>query len=325
MSVMSTIPYFEDPTVKPLQDNDIPQFHKLLRTDAKLLAQAVAYGQVKLGHTVKEYMADAFKNFGFECVYIWGFQGSKKSNLTLQHGYWMYEDWDKVLKYLALRPGKGERGFQAMLKNIGEGRRIPWVGWDDMAVNYTMTAYKTDIAQYQAIDSLFACARTKTNVIACNSPVIERIPKNIRDNISIEIFTGRNQRVMTERICRLLSFNKLESYFFKIPIEPPYEFDWRLVPPDVWAEYEELRNRLTEETIQKLGEAYKDESLAAEDGMPLHDIIAQGIATPGQLNSYCSRDFISMYKVGGERYISRKDVENFLMKIPKRKTYKTAD
>jgi len=272
-------------------------------------------------------MAEAINEKRFECLYIWGFQGSKKSNLTLQQGGWIYgerkdgewlPDYDMVLKYLVLRPGKGERGLQSLLQSIGEGRRVPWIGWDDLTVNYNPMSYKTDIQQYAAVDSMFACARMKTNNIVCNSPVIDRLTKNVKDNVSIEVYSGRNQRIMTERICRLPSHKRMESFFFKVPIEAPYVFSWSLVPKDVWMQYEDLRNRLTEETIAKLGEAYKDEVTSLDDYIPLYDIVQQGIATPSQIIAYSTRDIITVVKVNGKRYVAKDDVEQILKHLKKK-------
>jgi hypothetical protein len=311
--------YVEDPELGDINPAEVPDYVKVAWINSKLLKQAVGYGLVILGRSVKGYMIYAAENMRFECVYVWGFQGSMKSNWTLQSGYWVYEDWDLVLKYLAMRPGKGERGFQAILEKIGAGRRVPWIGWDDLAVNYTAQTYKIDVQQYAAIDALFACARTKASVITCNSPVIERLPKNIKDNASIEVFLGRNQRMMTQRICRIMSHKKMESYFFKVPIEKPYIFDYKAVPSDVWSEYEDLRNRLAEDTIRKLGEAYKNDVGSLDEYMPIYDIIDQGIATPAQIQSYASRDMITMVKVDGKRYVAREDVDKILSKCPKHK------
>lgn len=287
-------------------------------TPSKLLNQAIEYGLVIRGRTIKGYMEWAIENNRFECIYIWGFQGSMKSNLTLQHGYWVYQDWDKVLKYLCFRPGKAERGVQKLLDSIGHGNRLPWIGWDDMGVHYPTTTYKTNIQQYEAVDALFAAIRTKASVVSCNNVVIDRAPKNVKDNISIEIFSGRNQMLMTQRICRLPSFDSIESYFFKIPIEKPHIFDWTVVPKDVWDEYWELRLTLAEEALSKLGEAYKDEVGAMDEYVSLYDIVDQEIATPAQVQSYASRDMITVVKIAGKRFVLKEDVEHILKRLCKK-------
>jgi hypothetical protein len=290
----------------------------------KLLAQATQFGLIVPGRTVRGYMEWAIENNRFECVYIWGFQGSMKSNETLQQGFWIYKDWDQVIKHLVFRPGKSEYGAQKLLDSLGIGNRIPWMGWDDMGVHYPSTTYKTNIQQYEAVDALFAAIRTKCSVITINSHVIDRTPKNIKDNISIEMFIGRNQMVMSERICRLPSYDRIESYFFKVPIEEPHIFDYTLVPKDVWDEYWQLRLQLAEEALQKLGEAYGDEMPDLSNYVSLYDIVEQGIAAPSQVVSYAARDMISVVKIGGVRYVPKDDVEHVLKHLGKKKHQKVS-
>ena len=245
----------------------------------------------------------------------------KKSNLTLQQGSWCYgervgdrwyEDWDRVLKYLVFRPGKDERGFLKLVKSINMGERIAWAGWDDMGVHYPSTVWRTDMPKYQAIDAAWAIIRTKISVISTNNPLIDRVAKNIKDNISMEVFVGRNQMLMTERFCHIPGLKAIEAFFFKVPIEKPYQFDYERVPADVWKEYWDIRLAVAESAIQKLDEAYSDEMGDVSDYTPVYDLVDQNIASPSQILSYSTRGLIHMTQMGGKGYVLTEDVEHIL-------------
>jgi hypothetical protein len=300
-----------------------PEHVRASGLNSRLLTMALSFGLVRWEWTVKDYIRHAAQNMQYETVHVWGIQGAKKSNLTLQLGYMMLEDWDQVLKYLVFRPGKEERGFLKLIKSIGEGNRIPWAGWDDLGVHFPSTSWRTDMPKYQAIDAVWAAIRTKISVVTTNNPNIDRVSKNIKDNISIEIWSSPNQTLVTERLCRIPGLKDIDSHFFKVPIEPPHRFDWTAVPSDVWKEYWELRLRVSEEAIQKLDEAYADD-VDLNEWVPLYDIIDQGIATPSQVIAYSTRDLITVCKVGGKRYVRKSDVEHILSKLAKPKAQKVS-
>ncbi len=309
------------PGVPSIPADQVPEHVRESGISSKLLNLAVHFGLVYFGWTVQDYMRHAIKTMGYETIHIWGVQGSRKSNLTLQLGgtclgeivrdQW-YPDWDRVLKYLVFRPGKEERGFLRLIKSIGEGERIAWTGWDDMGVHYPSTIWRTDMPKYQAIDATWAAVRTKVSVITTNNPLINRVAKNIKDNITIEIFTGRNQMLMTERLCCIPGLRTVDAFFFKVPIEKPHVFDWTAVPSSVWKDYWDIRLRVAETAIQKLDEAYEDEAGDLSGYVPVYEIFDQGIATPSQVLSYSSRDLITVVKVNGKRYVPKEDVEHVL-------------
>ncbi|MEN3026045.1 MAG: hypothetical protein ABC585_05750 [Candidatus Methanosuratincola petrocarbonis] len=279
---------------------------------SKYLALAVRYGLVVLGWTVRDYMLNAVKKGRYCTVHVWGEQGSMKSNLTLQMGSWVYgewaggewyPDWDAVLRHLVFRPGREERGLIALVNSIPYGEREAWVGWDDLGVHYPSTIYKTDLEKYQAIDSAFAAIRTKISTFTTNNPLIDRVAKNIKDNISIEVFIGPNQTMMAERLCRIPSFDKIDSHFFKVPIEGPRTFDYTKVPGDVWKEYWELRLRVADEAIQLLDQAYSEES----DLVPLADVLA--VCSPSKLVTYAGKGVVTIVRKGGAKFVSKDDFE----------------
>jgi hypothetical protein len=315
--------YVGIPEVLP---EDIPEHIRESGINPKLLNLAAHFGLIFWGWTVKDYMAYAIKTMGYETIHNWGVQGCKKSNLTLQQGSWCYgervrdqwyEDWDRVLKYLVFRPGREERGFLRLVKSISMGERIAWSGWDDLGVHYPSSVFKTDIEKYQAIDAAWAIIRTKISVISTNNPIIDRVAKNIKDNISIEVFLGRNQMLMTERFCHIPGLKTIESFFFKVPIEKPYQFDYEKVPPDVWKEYWDIRLTVAETAIQKLDQAYSDEAGDISDYVPVYDLLDQGISSPSQLLAYGTRGMINLVKIAGKQYVLKDDVEHVLKRLKK--------
>ncbi len=241
-------------------------------SSSKLLL-AVQYGMVNLGWKVRDYMRNAVLRGRYCTTHVWGEQGSMKSNFTLQTGSWIYgeqvrddwyPDWDKVLKNLIFKPGNEHRGLLKFIKGITHGEREAWIGWDDLGVHFPSTTYKTNLAEYEAIDSTFAAIRTKISTLTTNNPLIDRVAKNIKDNITIEVFIGPNQAYIAERLCRIPGIDRVESWFFKVIIEGPKRFDWRVVPSDVWKEYWEMRLALADECIQKLEQVYATDEQGEE-------------------------------------------------------------
>lgn len=294
--------------------------------NSKLEAIAAHFGLVTPGWTVRDYMWYAAENMKYSTVHVWGEQGSMKSNFTLQSGSWQYgerlrgewyADWDMVLKNLVFKPGKEERGFLWYIKRIPYGSRARWTGWDDLGVHFPSSTYQTDLPKYQAIDAAWAAIRTKISTVTTNNPLIDRVAKNIKDNVSIEVFLGPNQAMLAERFCRIPGLKKINSFFFKVLVESTDKFDYTVVPSDIWKEYWELRLRIADEAIQKLDIAYEDEVGDLSQYVRAYDVYDQGIATPSKVQSYVARKLMDVVKVGRERYIHKDDVEHILKAVKK--------
>jgi len=223
----------------------------------KIIRLAEFFGLIKQGYTLEDYLVQAVKTGGYETVDIWGPQGVGKSERMLQMLYWIYGDWDAVIDSLVFKPAS----LVTILEEIPDDERMPALGWDDIGVHYPSSTFKTDIKQYQAIDSTWAAIRTKCNVVVTTIPLIDRLAKNIKDNVTFEVFIGRNQMEIVYRVFHLPGQRSIESNFFKIVVEQPRRFDLFNMPLDDWKRYWKKRLELTREALATLKGATDMESL----------------------------------------------------------------
>jgi len=259
----------------------------------KIIQHARFFGLIKENWTLEDYIVDAVKNGGYETIDIWGVQGAGKSTRMLQMGYWIYKDWDTVLKNVVFKPND----FVKRLKEVPRHSRIPLLMWDDIGVHYTSSTFRTNLLQYEAIDATWAAIRTKCNVICVTIPLIDRLAKNIKDNITFEVFVGRNQMEFTQRLVRLPGIGTLESNLFKIIVEQPSTFNLFEVPHDVFKQYWEMRLRLTEEALAKLDQSIMPEDL---DGyVPVADAAVKLKMSANTIQAFISRGVYDGRKVKG--------------------------
>lgn len=184
------------------------------------------------------------------------------SLIEATHEYWTdpeeeKEIWLKVLDLVVFKPST----FVETLEELEDDEVLPVLGWDDVGVHYPATKFKTDIKQYEAIDSTWAAIRTKVHVILTTIPLIDRLAKNLRDNVTLEVFLGKNQMEIINRCYHLPGIKRMESNFFKVTIEKPAPFDLFMVPQWVWDIYWKKRLKLTKEALQNLRKATNMESI----------------------------------------------------------------
>ena len=215
----------------------------------KPIELAIRFGLIKPGYTLEDYLVEAATTeAGYETVDLWGVQGSGKSSRMLQMLYWIYEDWEEVLNHIIFKPST----LVETLEEVPDNEVLPALGWDDIGVHYPSSKFKTDIKQYEAVDSTWAAIRTKVHVVITTIPLIDRLAKNVKDNVTFEVFLGKNQMELINRVFRLPGTQSIESNFFKVAIERPSKFDLFFIPPDIWARYWKMRLRLTKEALSSL-------------------------------------------------------------------------
>ena len=152
----------------------------------RFLDLAVKYGVVKRGWTAVDYMKDAVKNYGSENTGITGPKGSAKSNLLMQRGYAIYEDWDLVREHTIteLEP------FLSLMENaIAERTRIPWVGVDDIATIFPRSLYFTDRKLYSELKSAWETTRTVLSNFDWSATRKNKVASFITDDITGDIIT----------------------------------------------------------------------------------------------------------------------------------------
>lgn len=271
--------------------------YEITYSKSKVVQTAISFGHIIPGWTLEDYIRHAAKEGKYATVSIWGEQGSGKSNRLLQQGYWVYQDWDKVLKNLVFKP----LDLKAKLKSIPKGTRYPWIGWDDVGVHYTNMAFKTKVEEYEAIDAVWTSLRVKCSVVSITIPNITRLAKNLKDNVSHEVFMGPNQMEQVQRIVRLQSFNRLDAETFKVLIEGPRPFILFDVPLDVFNEYNEMRLELTEEALDLM-----DDAVGPEDTEGYVSVweAAKGLrVSANSLQQMGSRGLIPTVKIGNKLFL----------------------
>jgi len=271
------------------------------------------YGIVKLGYTLEDYLKEAVHGEieGYETVVIWGVQGSGKSTRALQMANWIYDDWEKVLANVVFKPSE----IVSRLEAVPDGERISCLVWDDVGVHYPSSKFKTDIEMYEAIDSAWAAIRTKVAVAILTIPLITRLAKNLRDNITFEVFLGRNQKEIIKRIFHLPGTERIESNLFKVTAEWPEAFNLYKVPKPIWTRYWKKRLKLTREAIETLKGAADMED--TEGYLPVLDaalkVRESGHKITGTtIQQNISRGVMRGRKFKGQLYVFEKDLNKFL-------------
>ncbi len=242
------------------------------RGEAKsLIETAIDYGHIIPGHSLYHYIKDAIKDpnnpnkTGYETVVIWGVQGSGKSNLLLQIGMWVYgrkggtlaDAFENTNRNVVFRPLE----FVERLLSIKKDERRPWMGWDDVGVHYSYMTFRTNVKVYEAVGKVYDAIRTKLNVTVLTLPVIDELPQNLKKNITIEIYVGKNQLIQIRRLFKLPTMNPARwSNFYRLPIEPPHKIDLYKIPTELFEEYWRRRVQLANEALQDIYSSFKKDN-----------------------------------------------------------------
>jgi len=152
----------------------------------KLLDIAQKYGVVKKGWTAADYMREAVKNYGWESTAITGPKGSAKSNLLMQRGFSIYENWDEVQHHTITTR---EPFMDLLEKAIEEQVRIPWVGVDDIATIFPKSLYFTDRKLYSELQSSWETLRTVMSNFDFTATRKNKVATFITNDITGDIIT----------------------------------------------------------------------------------------------------------------------------------------
>lgn len=222
------------------------------------------YGQLIEGWSIEDYIIHASKvESGYETVAVHGVQGSGKSSRSLQMASWIIEErlreelgrelterelWDATLDCVIFKPSD----FVTRLEAVPDDEPLPVLIWDDIGVHYTSSTFKTDIDQYAAIDATWAAIRTKVHVVIISIPNLSRLAKNVKDNLTFEVYLGKNQKEQVRRLFRLPGTKYIDSNLFKPIIGKPQKFNLFAVPLWAWKRYYKMRQHLANEALANL-------------------------------------------------------------------------
>jgi len=290
------------------------------------IVHAIDYGIIHPEYTLEDYLIHAVDNNGYETVCIHGTQGSGKSNRMLQIGAWVMfhvlkkrlgqiptekEIWEAVLELIVFKPST----FVTRLEEVPRGERLPILLWDDIGVHYTSSTFKTDITQYSAVDATWAAIRTKVAVVVVTIPIIGRLAKNVKDNLTFEIFLGRNQKEQVRRLFYLPGTQRIDSNLFKPILGEPEIFDLYIVPQWVWNRYWDMRLDLTEEALAILKGATDMEDI--EGYIPVIDASLKAREmgykiSPSTIQQNISRAVLKGRKINGELCVQEEHFKKYL-------------
>ena len=260
---------------------------------SKAVQIGVMFDAIHPGWTMKDYvMHAAIAPDGYETILVDGVQRVGKSNLSLQISSWaklatlifklnhltleeyyaathrdvnpippeIYllnhpihptekELWTAVLDAIVFKSGE----FVARLERVPDRDPLDCLVWDDINGHYQNMAFRINPEEYAQVDAAFTVVGTKAKIIVTNIPNATRLAKNIKDNVTIEIYVGRNKKRMMKRIFTLPGLRNLNMNTFKVDIERYSTFDIYKIPTWAWILYEDRRIKLAKDVFAKLG------------------------------------------------------------------------
>lgn len=173
-------------SISPLTAKELIQRQASQGKAKKLLDFAVKYGVVKLGWTSTDYMRDAVQNYGWESTGITGLKGTAKSNLLMQRGFSVYENWKDVKEHTVT---EREQFLDLLESAIENKERIPWVGVDDIATIFPRSLYFTDRKLYSELKSSWETTRTSISNFDWSATRKNKVATFITDDITGDIIT----------------------------------------------------------------------------------------------------------------------------------------
>ena len=252
---------------------------------------AYEYGLMQRGWCLKDYVQNAaVTNDGFEVILVDGVQRSGKSNMSIQIAGWAKhatltmklndktekdyteakengvlpmdyfeslpiqptekELWEAVLLCILFKANE----FVEYLEAVPDGDPTDVAVWDDIAGHYSNMTFRISPESYAQVDGAFTVLGTKARIIVTNIPNLDRLSKNIKDHLSIEIFIGRNKKRKMMRLFRLPGLKHVNMNLFKADLEKPSKFDIYKIPEWAWRIYEDRRIQLAKDVFKALGE-----------------------------------------------------------------------
>ena len=149
----------------------------------KHIQYGLKYGLLKQGYNALDYYTEAAETVeGYETGVIHGVQGSCKSTRAFQYAgdiiakveYGLpqyhktkhpekYPDyvWESALRTFTFKPSQ----LIQKLEKVKDDEPLPVAIWDDILCHFSSNAFRTNIDEYEAVDSLWAVIRTTVHVV----------------------------------------------------------------------------------------------------------------------------------------------------------------
>jgi len=218
------------------------------------LEEAKKIGLYVEGWGILDYCKWAIEHNGYEMILIWGNQGSSKSSFMLYLAYQLLGDWMEVLKHLCFTPMDVIEKAEA----LPEGKRYTLLLWDDVGVHFPATSFRTNIDIYEEVGKMLDAYRTIASVIIATAPKLQRFPKCMRDNKTIEVWIARFISKPTASYYKALREIDLPNYYDgnSIYVKRPtiengiYDYTIQGAPPQIWQQYWKRRLELGRKAVQ---------------------------------------------------------------------------
>jgi hypothetical protein len=200
------------------------------------------------------------KNAILDDGYIWavihGPPRSSKSTLALHAGYYIYQDWDKVIDAIIFNlpslMNRIETGKPCRWPTVnGLHRRVPLVVYDDFGVH----SNKADTQHSSAWDIFkggFDCIGTELGVLLATMVNAEEATSQLQNKYNVEITVKTKGHYKYDKVEWLQDYKGFRTRMKKTWVENG-TFD--PIPKEVYQRYDQMRMELTKEVFVRIKDA----------------------------------------------------------------------
>lgn len=180
-----------------------------------------------------------------------------KSTLSLWAGYSVYEDWGKVLQATVfnlpsviqrMKDGKPER----WPTTNGLHSRVPFLLWDDFAVNGGNKAVSQHSLAWDEFKAAFDVLGTKIGVLMLTAVDAGAATQQLQGKYNSEVFITQKGKYKYDRVRWLQDFSGFKVKMKKEWVE---NGEFKPIPTSTYKEYDELRMDLTDQAFVRLEDA----------------------------------------------------------------------
>ena len=213
-------------------------------------------------HELFKLIRDAVDNDGYLWIVVHGPPRSSKSTLALWASYYIYRDWDKVLKSVVfnlsgvmqrIKSGTPERWPSLN----GLHSRVPIIVWDDYGVH----SNKADTQHSSAFDifkGAFDCLGTEIGVLLATAVDAGEATQQLQNKYNVEVIVPQKGNYKFDVCDWNQDFhgfrNKMTKHWKQMGVFPP-------LPMEIYKEYDGMRRELTSEAFVRITDALSEDFL----------------------------------------------------------------